>query len=93
MEIARALSADPILLLLDEPAAGLRYQEKQELAKLLRELRGQGLSVLIVEHDMEFLMNLVDRVVVMEFGRKLAEGLPQEIRSNPAVLEAYLGGI
>ena len=93
VEIARALSADPILLLLDEPAAGLRYQEKQELAKLLRELRGQGLSVLIVEHDMEFLMNLVDRVVVMEFGRKLAEGLPQEIRSNPAVLEAYLGGI
>ena len=93
VEIARALSADPLLLLLDEPAAGLRHQEKQELAKLLQELRGQGLSVLIVEHDMEFLMNLVDRIVVMEFGQKLAEGLPAEIRANPAVLEAYLGGI
>jgi branched-chain amino acid transport system permease protein len=93
VEIARALCADPVLLLLDEPAAGLRYQEKQELAKLLQELRSQGLSVLIVEHDMEFLMNLVDRMVVMEFGQKLAEGLPQEIRANPEVLEAYLGGI
>ncbi len=93
VEIARALCADPILLLLDEPAAGLRYQEKQELAKLLGNLRSQGLSVLIVEHDMEFLMNLVDRIVVMEFGQKLAEGLPHEIRTNPAVLEAYLGGV
>jgi branched-chain amino acid transport system permease protein len=93
VEIARALCADPILLLLDEPAAGLRYREKQELAKLLENLRGEGLTVLVVEHDMEFLMNLVDRVVVMEFGKKLAEGLPQEIRSNPEVLEAYLGGV
>jgi branched-chain amino acid transport system permease protein len=93
VEIARALCADPILLLLDEPAAGLRYREKQELAKLLEALRGEGLSVLIVEHDMEFLMNLVDRIVVMEFGKKLAEGLPHEIRSNPEVLEAYLGGV
>lgn len=93
VEIARALCADPVLLLLDEPAAGLRHLEKQELARLLSDLRGEGLSVLIVEHDMEFLMNLVDRVVVMEFGEKLAEGLPQEIRSNPAVLEAYLGGV
>jgi branched-chain amino acid transport system permease protein len=93
VEIARALCADPMLLLLDEPAAGLRYLEKKELARLLSELRSAGLSVLIVEHDMEFLMNLVDRMVVMEFGEKLAEGLPQEIRSNPAVLEAYLGGV
>jgi branched-chain amino acid transport system permease protein len=93
VEIARALCADPVLLLLDEPAAGLRHLEKQELARLLSDLRGEGLSVLIVEHDMEFLMNLVDRVVVMEFGEKLAEGLPKEIRSNPAVLEAYLGGV
>ncbi len=93
VEIARALCADPVLLLLDEPAAGLRYLEKQELAKLLQSLRGEGLTVLIVEHDMEFLMNLVDRVVVMEFGKKLAEGLPAEIRENPAVLEAYLGGV
>lgn len=93
VEIARALCSDPILLLLDEPAAGLRYKEKQELAKLLETLRDEGLTVLIVEHDMEFLMNLVDRMVVMEFGRKLAEGLPHEIRSNPEVLEAYLGGV
>jgi len=93
VEIARALCSDPILLLLDEPAAGLRYKEKQELARLLGQLRSEGMSVLIVEHDMEFLMNLVDRIVVMEFGRKLAEGLPHEIRSNPEVLEAYLGGV
>ncbi|WP_223907883.1 ATP-binding cassette domain-containing protein [Geobacter sp. AOG1] len=93
VEIARALCSDPILLLLDEPAAGLRYKEKQELARLLEQLRGEGMTVLIVEHDMEFLMNLVDRIVVMEFGRKLAEGLPHEIRSNPEVLEAYLGGV
>ncbi len=93
VEIARALCADPLLLLLDEPAAGLRHLEKKELANLLSDLRKEGLSVLIVEHDMDFLMNLVDRFVVMEFGEKLAEGLPQEIRSNPAVLEAYLGGV
>ena len=93
VEIARALCADPLLLLLDEPAAGLRHLEKKELALLLSELRKEGLSVLIVEHDMDFLMNLVDRIVVMEFGQKLAEGLPHEIRSNPAVLEAYLGGV
>ena len=93
VEIARALCSDPLLLLLDEPAAGLRFKEKQELAGLLESLRGEGLTVLIVEHDMEFLMNLVDRIVVMEFGRKLAEGLPHEIRANPDVLEAYLGGV
>ena len=93
VEIARALCADPVLLLLDEPAAGLRHLEKQKLARLLSDLRGEGLSVLVVEHDMDFLMNLVDRIVVMEFGEKLAEGLPAEIRSNPAVLEAYLGGV
>jgi len=93
VEIARALCADPLLLLLDEPAAGLRHLEKKELATLLSDLRKEGLSVLIVEHDMDFLMNLVDRFVVMEFGEKLAEGLPHEIRANPAVLEAYLGGV
>ena len=93
VEIARALCADPVLLLLDEPAAGLRHLEKQELAKLLNVLREEGLSVLIVEHDMDFVMNLVDRIVVMEFGKKIAEGLPHEIRSNPEVLAAYLGGV
>jgi len=93
MEIARALSADPVLLLLDEPAAGLRYQEKRALAELLRKLKSEGMSILLVEHDMDFVMRLVDRLVVMDFGEKLAEGLPHEIQANPAVLEAYLGGV
>jgi len=93
LEIARALCADPVLLLLDEPAAGLRYQEKRALAELLRKLRSEGMSILLVEHDMDFVMKLVDRLVVMDFGEKLAEGLPQEIQTNPAVLEAYLGSV
>jgi ABC-type branched-subunit amino acid transport system ATPase component len=92
LEIARALCADPLLLLLDEPAAGLRHLEKEALAALLRDLRDGGVSILLVEHDMNFVMGLADRVVVMEFGRRIAEGAPHEIQSNPAVLEAYLGG-
>ncbi len=91
VEIARALCVDPILLLLDEPAAGLRHLEKEKLATLLRQLRAEGMSVLLVEHDMGFVMNLADRVVVLEFGTKIAEGIPDEIKSNPDVIQAYLG--
>ncbi|MBR0706240.1 branched-chain amino acid ABC transporter ATP-binding protein/permease [Bradyrhizobium liaoningense] len=91
VEVARALCADPILLLLDEPAAGLRYNEKQQLAALLRKLRGEGMSVLLVEHDMGFVMNLADHVVVLDFGTKIAEGLPAEIKTNSEVIRAYLG--
>jgi branched-chain amino acid transport system permease protein len=91
VEIARALCVDPILLLLDEPAAGLRHMEKQRLAALLRHLRDGGMSVLLVEHDMGFVMDLADRVVVLDFGTRIAEGTPDAIKSNPDVIKAYLG--
>jgi branched-chain amino acid transport system permease protein len=91
VEIARALALDPVLLLLDEPAAGLRYNEKVLLGNLLRQLRSEGMTVLIVEHDMDFVMNLVDQLVVLDFGTWIAEGSPAEVSRNPAVLAAYLG--
>ncbi len=91
VEIARALCVDPMLLLLDEPAAGLRHMEKQRLASLLRQLRDGGMSVLLVEHDMGFVMDLANRVVVLDFGTKIAEGTPEEIKTNPEVIKAYLG--
>jgi len=82
-----------VLVVLDEPAAGLRPPEKEALAKVLRQIRDEGVTILIVEHDMDFVMGLVDRIVVMDFGIKLAEGLPAEIRAHPRVQEAYLGGV
>ena len=91
VEIARALCVDPLLLLLDEPAAGLRHMEKLRLAALLRQLRDGGMSVLLVEHDMGFVMNLADRIVVLDFGTKIAEGTPAAIKTNPDVIKAYLG--
>ena len=93
VEIARALCVDPMLLLLDEPAAGLRHLEKQQLAELLRGLRDGGMSVLLVEHDMGFVMDLADRIVVLDFGSKIAEGTPASIRRNPEVIKAYLGAV
>ncbi len=91
VEIARALASDPSLLLLDEPAAGLRHKEKEALANVLRQLKAEGLSLLLVEHDMDFVMNLTDRIVVMEFGTKLMEGTPAEVQASPQVRAAYLG--
>jgi branched-chain amino acid transport system permease protein len=91
MEIARALCTDPALLLLDEPAAGLRHKEKQALADVLRQLKSEGMSLLLVEHDMDFVMGLTDRIVVMEFGTRLIEGTPAEVQASPAVRAAYLG--
>jgi branched-chain amino acid transport system permease protein len=91
MEIARALCTDPALLLLDEPAAGLRLKEKQALADVLRQLKAEGLSILLVEHDMDFVMGLVDHIVVMEFGTRLIAGTPAEVQASPVVRAAYLG--
>jgi branched-chain amino acid transport system permease protein len=93
LEVARALAADPALIILDEPAAGLSRPEKTVLADLLRSLRREGVTVLLVEHDVEFVMGLVDRIVVMDFGAKLVEGTPVAVRADPRVQEAYLGSV
>jgi branched-chain amino acid transport system ATP-binding protein len=92
LEIARALASDPLLLLLDEPTAGMNPQESEELRKLMETLRSErGISVLLIEHDMKVVMNVSDRITVLDHGEKIAEGSPQEVRTNPRVVEAYLG--
>lgn len=92
VEIARALAADPLLLLLDEPTAGMNPLETEDAIKLFRRIRDEkGITVLLIEHDMRVVMNISERISVMDYGEKLAEGTPAEIRSNPRVVEAYLG--
>ena len=91
LEIARAMATGPKLICLDEPAAGFNPAEKVKLMELIRKVRDQGYTVLLIEHDMRLVMGVTDRIVVLEFGRKIAEGTPSEIRDDPAVIAAYLG--
>lgn len=91
LEIARALATEPLLLLLDEPAAGMNFQETLALEALIATIRDDGLSILLIEHDMKLVMRLSDHIFVMDYGRKIAEGTPEEVRRHPAVLKAYLG--
>lgn len=91
LEVARALATQPKLLILDEPAGGMNEQETQDLIELIRRIRSRGITVLLIEHDMNLVMRVCEKIVVLEYGSRIAEGTPSEIKANPRVIEAYLG--